>query len=167
MTWWFGVALWKRVLGALVLGLIFGAILSQILGGEAAASFIESYIKPVGDLFIRLIRMLIVPLILTTLVAGVVALGDPKKLGSIGVKTIALYFVTTLFANTIGIIFGLVFRPGAGSIWAARTLFRSAPKRRPSPSGCWASCRRTRSPRWPTATFWRSSSLRSCSASGS
>ncbi|MCR9129250.1 MAG: dicarboxylate/amino acid:cation symporter [Alphaproteobacteria bacterium] len=114
MKWWFGVALWKRVLGALVLGLIFGAVLAQLMGGEAASSFIESYVKPVGDLFIRLIRMLIVPLILTTLVAGVVALGDPKKLGSIGLKTIALYFATTLFANMIGIIFGLVFRPGAG-----------------------------------------------------
>jgi Na+/H+-dicarboxylate symporter len=114
MNWWFGVALWKRVLGALVLGVIFGAVMSQMLGGEAASAFIQSYIKPVGDLFIRLIRMLIVPLILTTLVAGVVALGDPKKLGSIGLKTIGLYFATTLFANTIGIIFGLIFRPGAG-----------------------------------------------------
>ena len=114
MNWWFGTALWQRVLGALVLGVAFGAVLAQIMGGEAASGFIESYIKPVGDLFIRLIRMLIVPLILTTLVAGVVALGDPKKLGSIGLKTIALYFATTLFANTIGIIFGLIFRPGAG-----------------------------------------------------
>ena len=115
MAWWFGVALWKRVLGALVLGVIFGLVLSQILGGETAAGFLETYVKPVGDLFIRLIRMLIVPLILTTLVAGVVALGDPKKLGSIGGKAIGLYFVTTLFANTIGIIFGLLFQPGAGA----------------------------------------------------
>ncbi len=115
MAWWFGVALWKRVLGALVLGVIFGLILSQILGGETAAGFLETYVKPVGDLFIRLIRMLIVPLILTTLVAGVVALGDPKKLGSIGGKAVGLYFVTTLFANTIGIIFGLLFQPGAGA----------------------------------------------------
>lgn len=114
MNWWFGTALWQRVLGALVLGVIFGAVLSQTMGGEAATAFIEAYIKPVGDLFVRLIRMLIVPLILTTLIAGVVALGDPKKLGSIGLKTIALYFATTLFANTIGIIFGLIFRPGEG-----------------------------------------------------
>ena len=114
MNWWFGTALWQRVLGALVLGVIFGAVLSQTMGGEAATAFIENYVKPVGDLFVRLIRMLIVPLILTTLIAGVVALGDPKKLGSIGLKTIALYFTTTLFANVIGIIFGLIFRPGDG-----------------------------------------------------
>lgn len=115
MKWWFGTALWKRVLGALVLGIGFGALMSQIMGADAATYLIESYVRPVGDLFIRLIRMLIVPLILTTLVAGVYALGDPKRLGPIGGKTIALYFGTTFFANIIGIIFGLLFRPGAGA----------------------------------------------------
>lgn len=114
MKWWFGTALWQRVLGALVLGVIVGLGASQLYGAEATAEFLETYAKPVGDLFIRLIRMLIVPLILTTLVAGVVALGDPAKLGSIGIKTIVLYFCTTFFANIIGMIFGLTFRPGVG-----------------------------------------------------
>lgn len=115
MKWWFGTALWKRVLGALVLGIGFGALMSQIMGPDAATNLIESYIRPIGDLFIRLIRMLIIPLILTTLVAGVYALGDPKRLGPIGGKTLLLYFGTTFFANIIGIIFGLLFRPGAGA----------------------------------------------------
>ena len=114
MRGWFKIALWQRVLGALVIGVIFGGILSRIMGGEAAADWLETFIKPVGDLFINLIRMLIVPLILTTLVSGVVALGDPKKLGSIGLKTMALYFATTFFAHIIGIIFGLLFKPGEG-----------------------------------------------------
>lgn len=114
MKWWFGVALWQRVLGALVVGAILGAVLTQTMGMEAATAWLDAWLKPVGDLFIRLIRMLIVPLILTTLIAGVVALGDPKKLGSIGLKTLALYFGTTFFANIIGIIFGLIFKPGAG-----------------------------------------------------
>ena len=114
MRAWFKIALWQRVLGALVIGVIFGAVLSQVLGGDAASDWLATYVKPVGDLFINLIRMLIVPLILTTLVSGVVALGDPKKLGSIGLKTMALYFATTFFATIIGIIFGLTFRPGEG-----------------------------------------------------
>ena len=114
MRAWFKIALWQRVLGALVIGVIFGALLSQVLGGDVASDWLATYVKPVGDLFINLIRMLIVPLILTTLVSGVVALGDPKKLGSIGLKTMALYFATTFFANIIGIIFGLTFRPGEG-----------------------------------------------------
>lgn len=115
MGWWFNIALWKRVLGALVLGIAFGALLTQLIGSDNATRIIENYVHPVGDLFIRLIRMLIIPLILTTLVAGVYALGDPKRLGPIGGKTLLLYFGTTFFANIIGIIFGLLFRPGAGA----------------------------------------------------
>ena len=115
MGWWFGIKLWQRVLAALVLGVVFGLVLSNTMGQEAATAFIETWIKPVGDLFIRLIRMLIVPLIFTTLVAGIIAMGKPSKLGSLGLKTIALYMVTTFFANVIGLTFGTIFRPGEGA----------------------------------------------------
>ena len=101
---WFAIKLWKRILGALVLGIIVG-----LIWGEGAES-----IKWIGDAFVRLIRMLVVPLILTTLVAGVVAMGDPKRLGSIGIKAIALYMVTTAFAITIGLTLGALIQPGAG-----------------------------------------------------
>ena len=74
----------------------------------------NTFIKPFGDLFVRLIKMLIIPLIATTLVAGVIAMGDPKKLGSLGIKTIALYLGTTLFAVTLGLILGTIIRPGVG-----------------------------------------------------
>ena len=56
MNWWFGTALWKRVLGALVLGVIFGTILTQMFGDAEAAALLETYVKPVGDLFIRRYR---------------------------------------------------------------------------------------------------------------
>ena len=59
MKWWFGVTLWKRVLGALVLGIAFGLILTQTMGQEAAAQWLQAYVQPVGDLFIRLIRMIV------------------------------------------------------------------------------------------------------------
>lgn len=115
MGWWFKIKLWQRVLVALVLGVALGLILSSTMGQQAAASWIETWLKPVGDLFIRLIRMLIVPLIFTTLVAGVIAMGKPSKLGSLGVKAIVLYLVTTFFANVIGLIFGTIMRPGIGA----------------------------------------------------
>lgn len=113
MGWWFKIKLWQRVLAALVLGVAFGLIASNVMGQDAATNWIDSYIRPVGLLFINLIRMLIVPLIFTTLVAGVIAMGKPSKLGSLGLKTIALYIVTTFFANVIGLTFGAIFRPGA------------------------------------------------------
>ncbi|WP_323760861.1 dicarboxylate/amino acid:cation symporter [Maricaulis sp.] len=115
MGWWFKIKLWQRVLAALVLGVVFGLIASNTMGQDAATTWIDTYVRPVGLLFINLIRMLIVPLIFTTLVAGVIAMGKPSKLGSLGLKTIALYLVTTFFANVIGLTFGALFRPGAGA----------------------------------------------------
>ncbi len=91
--------LWARVITALVLGMILGFIF-----GDAAQSS-----KWIGDLFVRLIRMLVIPLIFTSLVAGVVSMGDPKRLGSIGAKTIGLYLITTMFAIVIGLFLGSVF----------------------------------------------------------
>lgn len=101
---WFKITLWKRILGALVLGLIAG-----LIWGEGANS-----IRWMGDIFVRSIRMLVVPLIFTTLVAGVVSMGDARRLGSIGLKAFALYLGTTALAITIGLIFGTVMQPGVG-----------------------------------------------------
>ena len=96
--------LWARVVIALVLGVIIGFI----FGDLAQTS------KWIGDLFVRLIRMLVIPLIFTSLVAGVVSMGDPKRLGTIGLKTIGLYLMTTLFAIIIGLGLGSIFQPGQG-----------------------------------------------------
>jgi len=104
MRAWFEIALWKRILLALVLGVVVGG-----LWGEGAAS-----IKWIGDLFVRLISMVVVPLVFFTLVSGVIAMGDPQKLGSLGVKTLALYMLTTLIAICIGIALALILQPGVG-----------------------------------------------------
>ncbi len=105
----FGWALWIRVIIALILGGVVGYFF-----GDVAASA-----KPIGDAFIKLIRMLIIPLIFTTIVAGVVAMGDPKKLGSLGVRTIVLYMGTTAFAVVIGLIAGSIVQPGVGVDYTA------------------------------------------------
>ena len=104
-----GWPLWARVFAGLLAGAVLG-----LLFGEVAASA-----KPVGDAFVKLIRMLIVPLIVTTLMAGVIAMGDPKKLGTLGARTIGLYMTTTVFAVALGILAGLAWRPGAGLSLAA------------------------------------------------
>ena len=113
MTWWFGIKLWKRVFLGLALGVIFGLAVTQTMGMERGGALLTE-IKIVGDIFIALIRLVIIPLIFMTLVAGVLALGDPAKLGTIGLKTILLYLVTTFFANIIGLAMGTIFRPGVG-----------------------------------------------------
>ena len=114
MNAWTKITLWKRVMIGLVLGLIFGLALRYGLGEEISAPFGETWLKPFGDAFVRLIKMLVVPLIFTTLVAGVTAMGDPKKLGSLGGRAIGIYMVTTFVAVTIGLIIGTILQPGAG-----------------------------------------------------
>ncbi len=101
---WFKITLWKRIMGMLVLGIIFGAI-----AGEGALA-----IGWLGDIFLRLIRMIVVPLVFITLVSGVVAMGDPKRLGSLGIKTLSLYIGTTLIAITIGLVLAAIIQPGVG-----------------------------------------------------
>ncbi len=101
---WFDIVLWKRVLVALVLGIGFGLLIPDAI----------PYISWVGEVFVRLIRMVIVPLIFLTLVSGVIAMGDPKKLGSIGGKTLLMYTGTTAIAITIGLTLAAIIEPGVG-----------------------------------------------------
>ncbi|WP_343519374.1 dicarboxylate/amino acid:cation symporter [Sphingomonas sp.] len=108
LGWWFGIALWKRILGALVLGAVAG-----LAWGEGATS-----IGWIGELFVRLIRMLVVPLVFLTIAAGVAALADPKRLGSIGVKTLAMYVFTTALAVTTGLGVATLIGPGIGATFA-------------------------------------------------
>ncbi|RHW17497.1 dicarboxylate/amino acid:cation symporter [Sphingomonas gilva] len=105
---WFGIALWKRILAALVLGAAVG-----IAWGEGATS-----IGWIGELFVRLIRMLVVPLVFLTIASGVAALADPKRLGSIGVKTLGMYVLTTALAVTTGLVVATLIAPGLGASFA-------------------------------------------------
>jgi Na+/H+-dicarboxylate symporter len=105
---WFGISLWKRILLALVLGAIVG-----FAWGEGATS-----IAWIGELFVRLIRMLVVPLVFLTIASGVAALADPKRLGSIGVKTLAMYVFTTALAVTTGLAVATLIGPGIGATFA-------------------------------------------------
>lgn len=86
------------------------AIITGIIFKENA-----KYVQPLGDLFLRLIKFIIVPLILSTIIVGVTSAGDVKKLGRLGGKTITYYLVTSFIAVSIGIIAGYVFSPGTGT----------------------------------------------------
>jgi len=96
--------LWQKIFIGLILGLATGLIF-----GESAQA-----LKPIGTLFINLIKMLIVPLIFVTLVSGIVAMDDLKKMRRIGMKTFFIYLLTTAVAISIGLAFGIIFEPGAG-----------------------------------------------------
>ena len=124
---WQEISLWKRVLIGLFFGLVIGVVLHYgfpaVDGTEEVSfsgpKFATDWIYPIGNAFYRLIKMLVIPLIATTLVAGITAMGDPKKLGSLGVRTLAMYLLTTFFAVSLGLFFGTLIQPGAGVEYAA------------------------------------------------
>ncbi len=111
---WRALTLWKRVFIGLFLGILVGLGLHYGLGAEQGGEIATVWFKPFGDGFVYLIKMLIVPLIVTTLVSGVIAMGDPKRLGSLGARTVGLYLFTTFFAVALGIVVALLLHPGNG-----------------------------------------------------
>lgn len=114
LSTWRAMTLWKRVFIGLALGILAGLGLHYGLGAERGGNIADTWFKPFGDAFVYLIKMLIVPLIVTTLISGVIAMGDPKRLGSLGARTIGLYLFTTFFAVWLGIIVAAIFQPGSG-----------------------------------------------------
>lgn len=98
------MALWKKVLIGLALGVLLGVTLKEH----------NIYLKPLGDVFIRLIKMIIVPLIFFAIVAGITNAENSKSLGKIGLKASIAYFCTTIFAVIIGLSVAILFKPGAG-----------------------------------------------------
>jgi Na+/H+-dicarboxylate symporter len=104
LRFWFAIPLWQRVIGALVLGVVTG-----LLWGPEAAS-----IKWIGDFFVRAIKMLVVPLIFFSIVAGVASIGDLRKLGAVGWRALLLFVVTGQIAVWLGLGLGTFFGPGRG-----------------------------------------------------
>ncbi|MBI1341022.1 cation:dicarboxylase symporter family transporter [bacterium] len=114
MSAWFRIPLWQRVMLGLALGSAIGLALRYSIGADAASEIATTWFKPFGDAFVNLIRMLVVPLIFTTLVAGVTAMGDPSRLGALGGRAIITYMITTWFAVALGLLIGSIVQPGAG-----------------------------------------------------
>src|SRR5271154_5653514 len=100
---WYTV-LYVQVLIAIALGILLGHFFPHI----------AIPMKPLGDGFIALIKMMIAPVIFCTVVHGISSMSDLKKIGRIGLKTLVYFEVVSTLALAIGIIVGEVLRPGAG-----------------------------------------------------
>ena len=101
----FKIKLHWQILIALVLAILFGFFFPQDV----------QYVKWMGDLFLRGLKMIIVPLILTSIVTGVANIGDAQGLGKLGIKTILYYVTTSLFAILAGLTLVNLFQPGVGA----------------------------------------------------
>ena len=89
---------------ALVLAIIAGLLL------QSHADFAESYIKPFGTIFLNLVKFIVVPIVLFSIMCGIISMSDIKKVGAIGLKTVIFYLCTTAFAVTIGLTGGNLFK---------------------------------------------------------
>src|SRR5690606_9868860 len=102
--YWFDIALWQRTAPSLLLGIHAGLA----MGGASEHG------RWIGDIFVRLTRMLVAPLVFFTITTGVIALGDPRKLGSLGARTLGLFVFTAGLAATLGLTIALLLQPGIG-----------------------------------------------------
>lgn len=114
-----------QIFASLVLSVVVGLFL-----GDSAIVPVKTWIAPVGTMFINLIKMMIVPVVLCSLIVGMTSMGDMKKLGRIGIKTVAFYMVTTAIAIVIGFGVAGVIEPGVGMALPAE----AAPKVKEAPS---------------------------------
>ena len=103
------LALHWQVLIGLAVGVLY-AWMSITFGWN---DFTVDYIKPFGDIFINVLKLIAVPLVLFSIISGVASLGDPAKLGRLGVKTIVTYLLTTMTAVVVGLVLVNLFQPGA------------------------------------------------------
>lgn len=102
-SWYFKISLLVRILA----GLILGAVAGLIFGPQTAV------ISPIGDIFVNLLKMIVMPVVISTLIVGAGSI-HPAQLGRVGVKALGIYMVTTAFAVAVGLLIGNLLKPGKG-----------------------------------------------------
>ncbi|WP_044026144.1 glutamate/aspartate:proton symporter GltP [Candidatus Blochmanniella vafra] len=108
----FKITLAWKIFFALNLGIIVGISLHD--QAELKDWIVNTFLFPFGEIFIRLIKMIVVPIVMATLVVGIAGIGDVRKLGSIGLKTIIYFEIITTLAIVFGVALANVFHPGYG-----------------------------------------------------
>ncbi|WP_416176430.1 cation:dicarboxylate symporter family transporter [Clostridium sp.] len=95
----------------IVIGLVLGIIVGAVFYGNPN---VATYLQPVGDIFLRLIKMIVIPIVFSCLIVGVAGVGDMKQLGKLGVKTIIYFEIMSTIAIVLGLVIANLFHPGIG-----------------------------------------------------
>jgi DAACS family dicarboxylate/amino acid:cation (Na+ or H+) symporter len=110
-----GMKLHTKILIGLLVGAALGALLRSVLGADhEAVAWLNRYVAgPVGQVFLRLLFMIVIPLVFASIALGVASLGDLRRVGRIGAKTMAFFFASMALSATIGLLLVHLVRPGA------------------------------------------------------
>ncbi|PMX52421.1 MULTISPECIES: cation:dicarboxylate symporter family transporter, partial [unclassified Pseudomonas] len=103
---------WQIMIGLLA-GIAIGALLHRF--PESRPWLVDNVLQPAGDIFIKLMKMIVVPIVFSCMVVGIAGHGDGKSLGRIGVKSLSYFFCITTLAIIIGLVMGNLLKPGAGT----------------------------------------------------
>jgi Na+/H+-dicarboxylate symporter len=117
----------QKILLAMVAGIVLGSLLSAFGSGAPFVQnvLVDGVFYVVGQIFFRLLQVMVVPLVLVSLVVGVTSLGDVRALGRVGAKTLALYLATTAMALVLALTLAFVISPGQGFELAGAANFES------------------------------------------
>ncbi|AKC64072.1 MULTISPECIES: dicarboxylate/amino acid:cation symporter [Clostridium] len=116
-----------KILFALFLGISFGLISNLFLPQNINNSLSKWFLVPMGNVFLRGIKMLVVPLVLFSIICGAASVGDVKKLGRVGGKIFIYYIITTAFATTIALFMANILKPGVGvKLKASKEIVKTA-----------------------------------------
>ena len=99
----------------IIIAMLLGIIWALISGSYGLNGFTKDWIEPFGKIFINCLKFIAIPLVLFSIVTGVIGLGDISKLGKMGAKTLGLFLVTTVFSVSTGLLFVNIAQPGKQS----------------------------------------------------
>ncbi|HET9514753.1 MAG TPA: dicarboxylate/amino acid:cation symporter, partial [Gemmatimonadales bacterium] len=108
-----GMALHTKILIGLVLGAIGGTVSNLVFKGTPELMWVvDNVLNPIGQVFLRMLFMVVIPLVFTSVTLGVASLGDPRRIGRIGLKTLGFFLITTALAAAIGLMMVNLIQPG-------------------------------------------------------
>ena len=93
----------------ILIALIAGIVVGFVLYAAGLANIATSYLKPFGDIFVNLLKFIVVPVVLLSMIDGIISMNDMKKVGSVGIKTVVYFLCTTAIACIIGLVFANIF----------------------------------------------------------
>lgn len=104
-----------------IIGLVLGGVYAWFAVANNWIHFTMDYINPFGNIFINLLKMIAVPLVLFSIISGIISLKDITQLGRMGIKTLCLYLLTTLFSVSLGLVYVNIVNPGENQSLEIRT----------------------------------------------